>query len=545
MQKLNNLLVLSLLSLFLASCATGFKVIDRATSNMLGDADENLIEYEPNKIFQTEPGRLVDSEEFITQQVARIEKDVALGPKLFIDPEKADQIKKNERREINKQEKKNFLAVSEKGESLFPVSINFENVSIKDVAKMFAEITGKNILMGEEVEGIVSAKLTNVPWDKALDSVLTIKNLAKHVDVKANIIRIHKQDVITSQENFERERIAGMQQTQDAQRAVEAIYTEIFRLYYTNAKNIKSEIESVLGGGESGGDSGGESQGGGSSSGGVRITVDERLNSIIVQATKSEIELIARLIKEIDVATQQVLIEAFIVEASESFSVEMGNKFGMFAEKLGNYGDHRLWSGGIAGTDFSTDKGMVLGGGMADVSSTGFAGPLGGIGFVLDTTTSALKFELSASESKGVTKVISNPRVFVLDGEEANIVQGTEVPYKDDEGKISFKQAGVTLTVTPTIVGDGSIVLKVLIQKKTVENSAENPPMNSREIKTTLLIKDGTIAVIGGVFSHETNDLNDKVPFASKLPFFGKFFRHEKDSDTRKELLVFLAPRII
>ena len=98
MQKLNNLLVLSLLSLFLASCATGFKVIDRATSNMLGDADENLIAYEPNKIFQTEPSRLVDSEEFITQQVARIEKDVALGPKLFIDPEKADEIKKNERR---------------------------------------------------------------------------------------------------------------------------------------------------------------------------------------------------------------------------------------------------------------------------------------------------------------------------------------------------------------------------------------------------------------------------------------------------------------
>ena len=544
MQKFNNIVCLSLISIFLASCSTGFKVVDRATEGLVG-SDRNLIDKEPNVILETKPNRLVDGKEFVSNQVQQIQKDVALGPVLSISAEKAEEIKKNERREINKEEKNSYIAVSDDAEPLFPVSFNFENVNIRDVARMFAEITGNNILMGDEVEGLVSAKLINVPWDKALDSVLTIKTLAKHIDKKAKIIRIHKQDVINAQESFERQRIADLQKTREAERSVKDIYTEIFRLYYINAATVKAEIESVLSGGGSDGDSGGDSQGGGSSGGNVRITVDERLNSIIVQATKSEIELIARLIKEVDVPTQQVLIEAFIVEAEESFTLQLGNKFGMIAGNIGSVGGYDIGAGGIAGTASDSSKPLVMGDGSGDVSATSWANPLAGIGFLLNSTSSSLKFELRAAELRGITKVISNPRVFALDKEEANIIQGEEIPYKDDEGAISFKEAGVKLSVTPTIVGDGSIVLDVKIEKKTANSSLPNPPINTREIKTKLLVKDGTIAVIGGVFSHETSDSNNKVPFASKLPFVGKFFRHEKDTDTRKELLVFLAPRII
>jgi type IV pilus assembly protein PilQ len=474
---------------------------------------------------------------------------VALGPRIAVDLELDKKIRNNERRQINKEERKNYINISDTNNNVFPITINFENVSIQDMAVMFSEITGKNILVGDEVDGKITAKLVNVPWDKALDSVLKTKKLAKHVDEKANIIRIHKQGVLVAQEEFDRKRIEDLQKTIEAQRAIEPIYTEIFRLYYTKAVDVKSEIQSVMGASEG-------SEGQQSSSKQVQVTIDERLNSLIIQATKSELDLIARLIKEVDIRTKQVLIEAFIVEATDDFSKELGAKFGVDAADIG----HKWTSGtndqltnisaaGVAGTQSATGGSLTLGDNTGLVSSNGVTGALGGIGFILNTSSAALKFELSASEKDGVTKVLSNPRVFTLDNEEAVIIQGEEIPYKTEaEGggtDIEFKEAGVKLTVTPSIVGDGNIILNVKIEKKTAKTSDANPPIITREITTKLLIKDGTIVVIGGVFTQETVDSTNKVPFFGDLPFLGNLFRYEKDSNVRKELLVFLAPRVI
>jgi type IV pilus assembly protein PilQ len=183
------------------------------------------------------------------------------------------------------------------------------------------------------------------------------------------------------------------------------------------------------------------------------------------------------------------------------------------------------------------------------MSNNGVSGALGGIGFILATSSANLKIELSASEKDGITKVLSNPRVFTLDNEEAVIIQGEEIPYKTEaEGggtDIEFKEAGVKLTVTPSIVGDGNIILKVKVEKKTAKNDEANPPITTREITTRLLIRDNTIVVIGGVFTQETVDTTNKVPFFGDIPIIGKLFQYKKDSDVRKELLVFLAPRII
>jgi type IV pilus assembly protein PilQ len=415
------------------------------------------------------------------------------------------------------------------------------------MAVMFSEITGRNILVGDEVDGRVTAKLINVPWDRALDSVLKIKKLAKHVDEKANIIRIHKQDVLVAQEEFDRKRIEDLQKTREAQRAIEPIYTEIFRLYYTKAQDVKSEIQSVMGVGSS---DGGNQDSGLDSSKQVRITIDDRLNSLIIQATKSELDLISRLIKEVDVRTKQILIEAFIVEATDDFSKELGAKFGIDAADIGNLnGGRSLRSGGIAGVQSGTAGTLTLGDTTGLLSNNGVTAALGGIGFILNTSSAALKIELSASEKDGITKVLSNPRVFTLDNEEAVIIQGEEIPYKTEaEGggtDIEFKEAGVKLTVTPSIVGDGNIILSVKVEKKTAKNDEANPPITTREITTKLLIKDNTIVVIGGVFTQETVDTTNKVPFFGDIPIFGKLFQYKKDSDVRKELLVFLAPRVI
>jgi type IV pilus assembly protein PilQ len=490
---------------------------------------------------------LLEPEKFMKERSESIDRTVSLGPKIKVDSELEKKIRNNERRQINKEERKNYIHVSDANNDVFPITINFENVSIQDMAVMFSEITGKNILVGDEVDGEVTAKLVNVPWDKALDSVLKTKKLAKHVDEKANIIRIHKQGVLVAQEEFDRKRIEDLQKTRDAQRAIEPIYTEIFRLYYTKATDIKSEIESVMGSGEGSGSSPTSSV-----PKNVKVTIDDRLNSLIIQATKSELDLIARLIKEVDVRTKQILIEAFIVEATDDFSKELGAKFGMYATDLANVdGDHyAMKAAGIGGTQsagtassFSSSTGLL--------SDNGVTSALGGIGFILATSATNLKIELTASEKDGVTKVLSNPRVFTLDNEEAIVIQGDEIPYPSsaDGGgtDYEFREAGVKLTVTPSIVGDGNVILKVKVEKNSPDYSKSNtaPAINKREITTTLLVKDNTIVVIGGVFTQTTVDATNKVPFFGDLPLIGGLFSYKKDSDVRKELLIFLAPRII
>ncbi len=487
-------------------------------------------------IKKIEKNSLLDAEKFVKEKSEVIDKSVAMGPKIATNFELEDKIRDNERRQVDKKERKNYINVSNTSSDVFPISINFENVSIQDMASMFSEIIGVNILVGDEVDGKVSAKLVNVPWDKALDSVLKTKKFAKHVDEKSNIIRIHKQDVLVAQEEFDRKRIEDMQKTIDAQRTIEPIYTEIFRLYYTDAADVKSDIESIMGSSDSG-------EGDSSASNKVQVTIDERLNSLIIQATKSELDLVAKIIKELDVRTKQVLIEAFIVEATDDYSKELGAKFGVDV-------DHsELDFAGVAGSQAETQGTLTLGDTTGLLANNPVGGALGGIGFILNTSSSALKLELSASEKDGVTRVISNPRVFTLDNQEAVIIQGEEIPYEtpaDGGGTdVEFKEAGVKLTVTPSIVGDGNIILHVKVEKKTAKNSDANPPIITREITTKLLIKDGTIVVIGGVFTQETVESTNKVPFFGDLPILGKAFKFNKGTDIRKELLVFLAPRVI
>lgn len=490
---------------------------------------------------------LLSPEEFVEDNRDNVERSVLIGPQ--VDLTKEEIIKNRQRKRINVEEQKNYIEIDENREKLFSVTANIENVEIRDAMSMISEITDMNILVGDEVEGKVTAHLINVPWDVALDSILKIEGLAKHVDSDANIIRIHKQDILVAQEEYDRRRIEDLKKTISAQRAIQPLYTEVFSLYYTEAKTVKGEIEGVLSGDSSSSEEAGSSGG----SGGVEITIDERLNSLIVKATEDELELIARLIDAIDIRTEQVLIEAFIVEADDDFKKELGSRLG--------YNEADLFSADHSGpnaADFTTAISGITSGtaGTNTLSNTtgnltnlGVTGPLGGVGILLSTSDATLKAELTAMETEGLTKILSNPRVFTLNNQEAVIKQGWEIPYKTEaEGggtDIEFKEAKIVLTVTPSIVGDGNIIMDVAIVKNDADETVENPPLESQEITTKLMVKDKTIVVIGGVRKRKTIDSVDKVPFFGDLPVVGGMFRHKKDSDKREELLVFLAPRII
>ena len=520
MKRQNNKLILGLLVIFLSSCVPS------------GQLNKGAL-LELNKGSNGTSGhsisvhKLIDSETFIVDTSEQVKASALTGPIVDSDSVKFISAKTSSRRQINKEEQENNNNVSSEVDKsvAFPISINFENISIKDMLQMFSEATGKNILIGDEVNGLVSAKLNNVPWDKALDSILKIKKLAKYVDDEANIIRIHSQEVLVAQVAYDLQIIEATKKTNMAQSSIEPLYTEVFKLFYTTASDVSANIISVLNGSSASDDT--------QASLGVEITIDERLNYLIVKATKEQLDFIEILIAELDVRTKQILIEAFIVESSEEFGEALGAKFGITGPNANILG----LRGG------STDTVDITGLFENEGTITGNA-----LGLILGTSTKNLAIDLKASETKGITKILSNPRVFTLDGITAEITQVDEIPYtkiEDGETSIDLKEAGITLKVTPVIVGDGNIILTVEIEKSTVDLTIENPPIAKNTITTKLLIKDQTIVVIGGLYIEDFVGAESKTPILGDLPLIGNLFKKETKKDKRKEILVFLAPTII
>jgi len=520
MKRQNNKLILGLLVIFLSSCVPS------------GQLNKGAL-LELNKGSNGTSGhsisvhKLIDSETFIVDTSEQVKASALTGPIVDSDSVKFISAKTSSRRQINKEEQENNNNVSSEVDKsvAFPISINFENISIKDMLQMFSEATGKNILIGDEVNGLVSAKLNNVPWDKALDSILKIKKLAKYVDDEANIIRIHSQEVLVAQVAYDLQIIEATKKTNMAQSSIEPLYTEVFKLFYTTASDVSADIKSVLNGASTSEDT--------QASLGVQITIDERLNYLIVKATKEQLDFIEILIAELDVRTKQILIEAFIVESSEEFGEALGAKFGITGPNANILG----LRGG------STDTVDITGLFENEGTITGNA-----LGLILGTSTKNLAIDLKASETKGITKILSNPRVFTLDGITAEITQVDEIPYtkiEDGETSIDLKEAGITLKVTPVIVGDGNIILTVEIEKSTVDLTIENPPIAKNTITTKLLIQDKTIVVIGGLYIEDFVGAESKTPILGDLPLIGNLFKKETKKDKRKEILVFLAPTII
>ena len=518
MQIQSNKLILGLLVIFLSSCVPlsgqTFPSSDQLTKGALLEINQGSL--------------LIDSETFIADSKEQVKNSAETGPILDTDAASYTITKTTNRRQIDKEEKENILVADQIADSnvIFPITVNFDNISIHDMALMFSGATGVNILIGDEVKGEVSAKLENVPWDSALDSILKIKDLAKSVDPVGNIIRIHTRENIVAQEAFALASVATETTLRLSQRSLEPLYTEIFKLYYTDASTISKEIQSILNGSSSEAEEG--------TSYGIEITIDERLNYIIVKATKEELDLIETLIAELDVRIKQILIEAFIVEASESFGQGLGAKFGITGPDAN-----------ILGLRDETSSNEAAVTGLFENQGT-INGNL--LGLVLGTSTKNLAIELKAAESKGITKVLSNPRVFTLDGQKAEIKQVDEIPYslvEDGVTTLAFKDAGITLEVTPVLVGDGNIILTVEVEKSTADQTQSEPSINKSTITTKLLVQDQTIVVIGGVFTQDVQDSRSQTPVLSDLPLIGNLFKKVDKKEVRKEILIFLAPTII
>jgi type IV pilus assembly protein PilQ len=488
---------------------------------------------------------MIDSKQFIKEGKLRGKNTVEYGPKADDNAQAAARDMTDS--VVDEEIAPNYDELQEKanGKSkVFPIDLNMENVDIRTFTQMMSRITGVNFLVSDEVTGTVTAKLQDVSWPNALDSVLSLKGFAKHVDNDANIIRIHSQSAVVQLENFERQRKTDLQKTAQLDKINEPMYTEIFKLFYTKPADVKTILQNVLGISATA-----AAPTDGSRNVTAQITVDERVNQLIVKARKDDLRIMKKLIAKIDSRTKQVFIEAFVVEVSDEFNKALGVQLGANAatspgaKALGKLYNARL-TGPLGTTGTAVDETST-----ATISDLGVANATSGVAALLglgDTTD--LRVALTALEKDDVSKIISNPRIFTLDNQEATIFQGDDIPYQTTSTSgttTEFKKAGLNLTVKPTVVGDGNLMMSIQLNKDSADTSQKEPPISTSKIVTNMVTQDGSIVVIGGIYTQTKSDSTSKVPFFGDIPGAGKLFRNDSRGNKRKELMIFLAPKII
>ena len=480
---------------------------------------------------------LIDTSKVISDGKKQIEKKVKDGPKPI---ENSNNVK-TKRKTITTQKVKNYVSIPDDFTNLKQkISINFQGLDFSYVMSLMAELGNINILVGDEVSGTVTAKIDNVSWDTAFQTILDMKTLVADINATDGIIRVHTPEKLTEQETAKSARAEVLKKKIELEESVEPILAEIFRLYYISPEQAKTTLEDLF-----------ASQGeeGAAVMNNLKITVEDTTRSIIVRGQKEDLDVIDAVIKEIDVKTKQVLIEAFIVDVTSTFAKALGTRIGAMTKKGTGDTSSTTISGTIGGAA-TTSTGVTLGAAAGTVTNNSITGATSGIGIIKMMGADVLKIELEALQSLGLNEILSSPSVFTLNNQEATITQGDQIPYQttsDGTTTTEFKEAALALTVTPSIIGDGNVLLDIQVNNdapKTIAG-ADEPGISTNEIKTKLLVTDGDIVVIGGIKKNTKNNTNTKTPGISNVPVVGNLFKGKNKTDELKELLIFIAPRVI
>lgn len=427
------------------------------------------------------------------------------------------------------------------------LSFNFQNIEVRALLQIIAEFSGLNIIASDTVTGSSTLRLKDVPWDQALDVLMQTKGL----DMRKNgtVLWIAPKDELLTKEKLELEQKAQISE-------LEPLRTESFQLNYQKAEAFKL----VLG-------TDGASTNRMLSKRGSAV-IEPRTNQLFVTDIPSKLDEVRRLIQKTDIASKQVLIEARIVEADDKFSKNLGAKLG--------FADMRGIKGGDVGYQLSGNQRAALTGnylgvgeqtGQAKITDQSFipntqfvnlpAQGIGGLnpGSLAVSLFSAaanrfLNLELSALEADGNGKIISSPRIVTADQLPAHIEQGTEIPYQVSTSSgatsIFFRKATLSLDVTPQITPDGNIVLQVDVHKDSRgEETRGGPVINTKQVKTMVLVENGGTVVLGGIYTQEEREDITKVPFLGDIPLFGYLFKTKGRSNNKTELLVFITPKVL
>ena len=402
-----------------------------------------------------------------------------------------------------------------------PISFDFQNISVRGALQIIAEETGINFVISDSVTGDLALRLKDVPWDQALETIMQIKGLAKRE--KNNVIWIAPAEEITAKERHLLE--SSLQMTE-----LEPLISELIQINYARAEDIAELLKSVRAVGSN-------VQTNSLLSDRGSVTVDARTNTLLIQDMAGKVLEVRKLISELDRPVKQVLIETRIVIANEDFSRNIGAKLGL----TGISDDDGRHS---ASGDGSLSANLPATGINAD-SPASYAVTLAkaGAGW-----SALIDLEISALEAEGNGKIVANPRLLTADQQEAHIEQGQERIFttttEGGEGSVVTKKAVLSLTVTPQITPDDRLILDVFVSKDSFVSPTEEN-INTLQVKTQVLLDNGETVVIGGIYEQQTSESISKVPLLGDLPVVGNLFKKKGILDSRKELLIFLTPRII
>ncbi|HHL40583.1 MAG TPA: type IV pilus secretin PilQ, partial [Deltaproteobacteria bacterium] len=399
------------------------------------------------------------------------------------------------------------------------IDIDMVDANISDVLKLLAEVSNLNIITGDDVVGTITLRLKNVPWDQAFDIILRTKNLDKVQE--GNIIWVAPADKI------KQEKAAALEAKQ-AEEKLEELKIHLIPVNYATASDLLSQVREVM------------SERG-------TVTSEDRTNTLIIKDIQKSIDAARELVARLDTPIPQVLIEARIVEASTSFARDLGVQWGI---------DYKNLTDSVLTHSFGTTAttGLTTQNYAVSLPATGTAGSLGGIGLTIGKLAKnplLLDLSLSAGEQSGLLKTISRPRITTLDNREAVIEQGEEIPFETTSATgtaTTFKKANLSLTVTPHITPDGSVLMKIKATRNslgTFRTQSGEPSINTKEASTEVLVRDGETTVIGGIIISDSSRTTKGIPFMKDIPLLGWLFKSKSVSDSQSELLIFITPKIV
>ncbi|MCP4876976.1 MAG: type IV pilus secretin PilQ [Gammaproteobacteria bacterium] len=428
------------------------------------------------------------------------------------------------------EEKKKKAKFGFTGERL---SLNFQDIEVRSVLQLLADFTGLNLVVSDSVEGNLTLRLKNVPWDQAMDIILKTKGLDQRK--AGNVILIAPTDEIAAREKLELE---ARKQVEELER----LRTEFIKVNYAKAADmadlLKLKDNAIL-------------------SPRGSVSVDERTNTLLVKDTNSSLVNVRTLLAELDIPIRQVLIESRVVIANDDFSKELGVRFGVSNDSQGTLQPGKgAWTAGnldgvvdlINDNTFNSSDGLNV--------NLPVQNPAGSFALALAKLPlgSLLELELSAAQIEGRGEVVSSPRVITADAHTARIEQGVEIPYlelDDGEATLKFRKAVLSLEVTPQITPDDRIIMDLDVHKDSVGElvsfgrGLSAPSIDTREVQSQLLVDNGQTVVLGGIYETTKTSQVTRVPFFSDLPIVGNLFKSTTDIDDRTELLIFVTPKIL
>lgn len=427
------------------------------------------------------------------------------------------------------------------------LTLNFQDIETRAVLQLLAETSGRNIVVSDTVQGNVTLRLRNVPWDQALDIVMTTKGLDMRQN--GNVIIVAPAEEIAARETADLE-------AKQAITELEPLYSEFLQVNYAKA----SDLANLMGGGGEGQNSLLSERG--------SVAIDDRTNTLLVNDTAERLQNIRRLVAILDIPIRQVLIESRIVVVNDDFSRELGVRFGATAYNENSTDGATVISGTGGGTNTMINSiidNLGTNGTIYPVElpqltdrynvNVPIGSPAGRFSLAVLETEYLVDLELTALQAEGRGEIVSTPRVITANQKEARIEQGVEIPYQESASSgattTQFKKAVLSLTVTPQITPDNNIIMDLLVSKDNVGELTPSatggfvPSIDTRSVETQVLVRDGQTVVLGGIYETERRETVNKVPYLGDIPGIGVLFRSKSNVSNKAELLIFVTPRIL